>query len=156
MSEFWKIFSVFISCGLFFGKVGMPSAVIFFKFNFIKVFIVSCSGGIAGNVFFTYLSAGIIKWWEKVKHKYIFKHNKHPKVFTKSNRFIIKVKNRFGLYGIAFLSPVLLSQPLGAFLAERFFKNKKKVIIALSIAIVFWSVTLYFLFFFFFEITKYI
>lgn len=155
MTDFWKIFSVFISCGLFFGKIGMPSAVILFKFSFWKVFTVSCAGGITGNIFFTYLSAGIIKWWEKFKVKY-FKKRKHPKVFTKSNRFIIKVKNRFGLYGIAFLSPILLSQPFGAFLAERFFKNKKKVIFALSIFVVFWSVGLYFLFLFFAEIMHYL
>ena len=155
MQDFWKIFTVFISCGLFFGKVGMPSAVVLFKFNFLKVFLVSVSGGIFGNIFFTYLSAGIIKWWKKFKGKY-FSHHQHPKVFTKRNRFIIKVKKRFGLYGIAFLSPVLLSQPLGAFLAERFFKDKKKVIFAMSIAVMFWSLALYFLFLFFFELTKYI
>ncbi len=155
MNDFWKIFTVFISCGLFFGKVGMPSAVVLFKFNFLKVFLVSVSGGIGGNIFFTYLSAGIIKWWKKFKAKY-FREHKHPKVFTKRNRFIIKIKKRFGLYGIAFLSPILLSQPLGAFLAERFYKNKKKVIFAMSVAVVFWSVALYFLFLFFFEATKYI
>ncbi len=155
MYDFWKIFTVFISCGLFFGKVGMPSAVVLFKFNFLKVFLVSVSGGISGSIFFTYLSAGIIKWWKKIKEKY-FKEHKHPKVFTKRNRFIIKVKKRFGLYGIAFLAPILLSQPLGAFLAERFYKDKKKIIFAMSVAVVFWSVALYFLFLFFFEATKYI
>ena len=155
MTDFWKILSVFVSCGLFFGKVGMPSAVVFFKFNFLKVFIVTTAGGVTGNIFFTYLSAGIIRWWKSFKNKYFHKH-KHPKIFTRNNRFIIKVKNKFGLYGIAFLSPILLSQPLGAFLAERFYKDKKKVIFALSVCVVFWSIALYFLFLFFFKAMKYL
>jgi hypothetical protein len=53
------------------------------------------------------------------------------------------VKQKFGLAGIAFITPVLLSTPLGAFLAERFFKDKKKIIIYLTGATLFWAITMY-------------
>ncbi len=151
MIEFWKIFSVFISCMTFFGKVGMPAAVVLFDFHFLKVFAVTCSGGITGNILFTYVSAGILKWWEKFKEK---KFSSKKKVFTRSNRRIIKIKRRFGLFGIAFFTPILLSIPLGAFIAERFYKNKKKVITALSVSVVSWSIALYFLFLFFRDALK--
>ncbi|MBS1637490.1 MAG: hypothetical protein JST26_16360 [Bacteroidetes bacterium] len=152
-TEVWKIISVFISCALFFGKVGMPAAVSFFKFNFFKSITVSCAGGIFGSVFFTYLSAGLLKWWDRFKHKWFTKHQPKKK-FTKANRRIIRIKRRFGLTGIAILSPILLSIPLGAFLGERFYKKKGKVILYLSVSVVMWSFVLYFLFLFFYSAFK--
>lgn len=142
MAEFLKIFSVFITCIFFFVKLGMPTAVIVFKYNFIKVFVVTCAGGITGNVIFTYLSASIIKW----VHDYKVRKDKFHKkiVFKKSTRRIIKIKHRFGLVGIAFITP-LISMPIGAFVAEKFYKKKGKVILYLSISVMFWSVALYFI-----------
>jgi hypothetical protein len=128
----------------------MPAAVYAFDYNYLQCILTSCAGAIFSTIVFTYLSDGIIKWWEKFKDKWITK--KGPKKhFTKSNRRIIKIKNRFGLVGIAALTPILLSIPLGAFLAERFYKDKKKVIIYISIATVFWSNALYFIFLLFYK-----
>ncbi len=140
-----RYISVFLACTLFFSKIGMPAAVYAFDYNYLQCILTSCAGAIFSTIVFTYLSDGIIKWWNKLKDKWITK--KDPKKhFTKSNRRIIKIKNRFGLVGIAALTPIILSIPLGAFLAERFFKDKKKVIIYISIATVFWSNALYFIF----------
>ena len=153
MAEFWKILPAFLaSC--FFGKIGVSTSVILFKFDFVKTFAVTAGGGITGSIFFTYLSAGLIKWWSDFKKKYFKTHTKAP-VFTKKNRRIIKIKQRFGLYGIAFFSPILLSIPMGSFLGERFYKKKGKVILAMSAAVVFWTIGLYFLFFFLYKSTTY-
>jgi hypothetical protein len=142
MAEFLKILTVFITCTFFFVKLGMPTAVIVFKFNFIKVFLVSCAGGITGNIIFTYLSASFLKW----RHDYKVRKDKFHKkiIFSKSTRRIIRIKQRFGLTGLAFITP-LISQPIGAFFAEKFFKDKKKVILYLSVSVIFWSITLYFI-----------
>jgi hypothetical protein len=152
MSGFLKTLTAALLCSLFFSKLGMPAAVILFKFDFLKVFIVSCAGGIGGTVFYTYLSAGILRWWEKFKHTRPY--FKKKKIFTKGNRRIIKIKHRFGLTGIAVLTPVLLSIPLGAFLAERFYKKKLKVILAISIWVVIWSVVFYFIYYYFYDFFK--
>jgi hypothetical protein len=151
MAELVKIFSVFITCTFFFVKLGMPTAVIVFKYNFIKVILVSCAGGITGNIIFTHLSASILKW----THAYKLKRNKDHKkiIFSKSTRRIIRIKNRFGLAGIAFITP-LISQPIGAFFAEKFFKDKKKVILYLSVSVVFWSVAIYFILYLFHDKLK--
>jgi hypothetical protein len=152
MAGFFKVLSVIISCALFFGKVGMPAAVILFKFNFWKVIVVSNIGGILGVIVFTYISAGLLKWWNKYKRK---KWDSSKKTaFNSSNRRIVRIKNRFGLTGIAILSPILLSIPLGAFLGERFYKDKKKVIIYLSLSVIFWSFTLYAIFYLFYNQLK--
>src|SRR6266700_3714628 len=124
MAELLKILSVFVTCALAFGKIGFPTAMLVFNCNFIEVMLVACSGGIAGNVLFTYLSAAIIKW----RHNYRLKKHKihRKKIFTTFNRRVIRIKNKFGLVGIAFFTPMFLSTPVGAFLGDKFFKNKKK------------------------------
>ncbi len=146
MDDFFKIITVFVACIFFFVKLGVPSAIILFKYNFVKVILVTCSGGITGIILFTYLSASFLRW----RHNYKLKRNKdHKKViFSKSARRIIKIKNRFGLVGIAFITPII-STPIGSFIAEKFYKDKKIVILYLSVSVIFWSVTLYFLFYFF-------
>lgn len=140
MAEFLKILSVFFTCIFFFGKLGIPTAVVVFKYNFWKVILVACAGGITGNIIFTYLSSYILEW----RHNFRAKRNRihRKKIFTRFNRGVIRIKQRFGLKGIAFITPIIGS-PVGAFLAERFFKDKKKVILYLSISIVFWSIALY-------------
>ena len=80
-------------CSFWFSKLGMPAAVILFKFDFFKVLVVSCTGGIGGTIFYTYLSAGLIKWWEKYKQNNAKFQKK--KVFSTGNRRMIKIKNRF-------------------------------------------------------------
>jgi hypothetical protein len=146
MDDFLEIITVFIACIFFFVKLGVPSAIILFKYNFIKVILVTCSGGITGIVLFTFLSASFLKW----RHNYKLKRNKNHKkvIFTKSTRRIIKIKNRFGLVGIAFITPII-STPIGSFIAEKFYKDKKIVILYLSVSVIFWSIALYFLFYIF-------
>jgi hypothetical protein len=152
MEEVLKIATVILFCSLFFSKMGMPAAVILFKFNFWKVLIVSCIGGIGGAVAYVFLFSAILKWWDKFQEKRYA--GKKKLIFTKSNRKIIKIKNRFGLLGIAILTPALLSIPLGAFLADRFYKNKPKVILYLSFCVVFWSVACYFIYYTFYDSLK--
>lgn len=147
MTEFLKIFSVFISCVFFFAKLGVPGAILLFKFNFLKTFLVTVISGIFSTVVFTYFSSALIRWWNKFKEA----RNLFPnqKVFTKTNRRVIKIKNKFGLIGLAFIMPVFPGIPIGAFLAERFFANKQKIILYFSVSIVCWSVGIYLMFYFF-------
>lgn len=150
MEEIWKIIPVFITSMLGFGKISVPSAIALFDFNLWKVLIVTCSGGITGVILFTNISAVLMKWWHNAKMQY-FRNHRHPKVFTKGNRRIIRIKKRFGIWGIALVTPLGLSIPVGTFIAERFYKDKKKVVLVFSTAVIFWYVTIYFLLLFFYD-----
>ncbi len=151
MAQFLKIFSVFLTCSFAF-KIGFPTTFMVLNQNFVEVMLVSCGGGIAGNILFTYLSAAILKAIHNFRAKRGLIHKK--KVFTRFNRRVIRVKQRFGLAGIAFITPILLSTPVGAFLAERFFRDKKKIILYLSGATILWALMLYFILLFFHDSLK--
>lgn len=151
MNHFLKILSVFLTCSFAF-KIGFPTTFMVLERNFPEVIAVSCGGGIMGNIVFTYLSAAILKGIHNFRKKRGMIHRK--KVFTKFNRRIIRIKQRFGLAGIAFITPIFLSTPIGAFLAERFFKDKRRIIIYLSAATIFWAFAMYFILLFFYDSLK--
>lgn len=151
--EIWKFVSAALACTISLSKIGIPSVIAIYESNYFFALLSSCSGAIFGTIVFTYLSAGLLKWWDKLKEKWFT--SKHPKkIFTKSNRRVIRIKHRFGLTGIAILTPIFLSIPIGAFLAERFYKDKKKVIVYLSISSLLWCFILYFLYLFFYTSFK--
>ena len=151
LEEFLKILSVFVTCALAFGKFGMPTAVAVFGFDPLRVMIVTISGGIVGCILFTYISAALIRAVHNYRAKRNLIHRK--KIFTKFNRRVIRIRQRFGLAGIALITPIL-GTPLGAFLAERFYRDKRKVILYLSGSVVIWAVFEYLLFFFFYDAFK--
>ncbi|MBI3518709.1 MAG: hypothetical protein HY062_05065 [Bacteroidetes bacterium] len=148
-----QFISAALACTISLSKIGIPSVIAIYKSNYLMALTSSCTGAVFGTILFTYLFAGILKWWEKFKDRWFA--SKHPKkIFTKFNRRVIRIKHRFGLTGIAILTPIFLSIPIGAFLAERFYKDKKKVIIYLSISAIAWCFILYFIFLFFYDSFK--
>jgi hypothetical protein len=131
-------------------------------FNYIQTILITTIGGICGVLFFYYISGWIIsqykyiqpyiiKLWNKIKNKkhydnLIHLHLQKPKktrkgkIFTRRNRLIVNTKNKYGLIGIALLTPIFFSIPLGAFIANRYFSHKKRTPSYLAIAVIFWSV----------------
>ena len=148
-----QFISAALACTISLSKIGIPTVIAIYKSNYLLALLSSCTGAVFGTIIFTYLFAGILKWWDKLKEGMF--SSKHPKkIFTKFNRRVIRIKHRFGLTGIAILTPIFLSIPIGAFLAERFYKDKKKVIIYLSISAIAWCFILYFIYLFFYDTFK--
>ncbi len=144
MSLSWsKILTVFISSALK-PVVGIPAAVEL-GFGFWEAFIVCSLAGIFGTITFSFLIEGILKMYQKFVQRN-FPNRKNRK-FSWGNRLIIKIKKTFGLVGIAFIAPPLLSVPLGVFLCIRFFNDRPKVITWMSISVTFWAAVLYFLYY---------
>jgi uncharacterized membrane protein len=136
MKIFWEIVSVFLLSSVKFVFGGVPLAL-GLGFSFFKAVTVTSLGGFIGIVFFVFLSEKLIENVKKIKEK---KQIASKKIFTKKNKMIVKVKHRFGLVGIALLTPFLISIPLGCYLAVRYFKNKQRIIAYMFASILFWSI----------------
>jgi hypothetical protein len=120
--------------------ITVPFFIINEKLSFWESVLFGISSGTFGVVVFMYLSTGILSMWNWFKRKTgLFKRKKPKKVFSKKSRRWVKVKNKYGLFGIAALTPILLSIPIGCFIAMRYYKNKKKVFLYLFLAVVVWS-----------------
>ena len=140
--EWGQIISVFIASALKLGIVGVPMAAAF-KFSFLKTLLVCGSGGIFGSFVFGYLSAEVLVLWDWLMKKF-YPNRKKKKRFTKTNRLLVRIKKYFGIKGIAFISPLFLSSPLGSFVAIEFFRERHKTVLYMSVSAVLWTVILYF------------
>jgi hypothetical protein len=125
-----------------------------YNFNYIQTFLTTTTGGILGVLFFFYGSKYIVQWFITYKNQmfFLFGINRkreedellpeRKKVFTWKNKLIVITVRRFGLVGIALLTPTLLSIPVGTIIAARYFRNPRKVVGYLCASVVLWSLIL--------------
>src|SRR6185369_16063040 len=135
-ADWGSILSVFIACALKPGVIGLPLAAAL-KFSFLETLLVGSAGGVTGSIVFGFLSEEIVILWGRLMDK-IRPNRKKPRVFTRTNRIIVKVKKYFGIFGIAVISPLFLSIPLGSFVAIRLFGDRHKTILYMSFCAVAW------------------
>jgi hypothetical protein len=126
LSSTWKFAATF------------PVAVYLFNMSFFETIFYTNLGGLIGIVAFTFFSKGLIHLWEGfVPGKRQGK--KQRKVFTKRNRRLVIMRTRYGLPGIVFLTPVLLSIPIGTFLITKYYGSSKKIFFYFLVSNVAWS-----------------
>jgi len=113
----------------------IPLSIIKYDFNFIQTLLFSVAGGVLSVFVFAYLSDKI--------YKIINKRNKNKaKKRSVKKALAIKTARKYGLIGIAVLTPVFLSIPIGTYLALYFFPEKRKTIPILITSVVGWSLVL--------------
>lgn len=110
------------------------------EFTFFEANIYCIIGGSSGVLFFMFLSTQIIRVFNNIKS--FFVKSKPRKIFTGRNRRIVKFWRSYGLMGIAIITPVILSIPVGTFIAVKLNSNKKKIFLYMFCSIVLWSVIL--------------
>lgn len=114
-----------------------PVAIYVMKMSVAETLIYTNIGGIIGAFLFLGLSGFLIRTWEKYRSRF---YRKKKKIFTPANRRFIRIKRKYGLLGIVILSPVILSIPIGAFLAAKYYGVKPKVFALLIAGQILWSV----------------
>jgi uncharacterized protein YacL len=78
----------------------------------------------------------------EVLFKYLEKRRKKPRnKFSRMNRFIVKMKTKYGLLGMGLISG-MISVPIAGLLASRYFRDDKKAIPAFTLAFLLWTVFL--------------
>jgi hypothetical protein len=60
--------------------------------------------------------------------------------FTYMNKFIVRIRKRYGMWGIIVLSPVILSIPIGALLGTKYFPHRHSFIPYMILSISVWGV----------------
>ncbi|WP_337043329.1 hypothetical protein [Emticicia sp. 17c] len=70
----------------------------------------------------------------------IFQRKTKKKVFTKSTRLAVRVRRKFGLIGISFLTPILFSPIGGAILALAFRYHKGAIMFNMLISACVWGI----------------
>ncbi len=116
-------------------------------------------GGIGGFLFFYYLSKPIIRgldfMWPylcrmmlpvyRARYKSYCerrKSRKPSKIFSRKSRMIGKIRSTYGFWGIVFATPFILTIPVGAFLASKYYSRRKHIVLYMIMSIVGWEIVL--------------
>ncbi len=151
MSGFLKILIVLLVSSIKF--LVAPALSFGMGLNFIQTWLSTTGGGILGVIVFFFLSKWILQLYSRFFFYYF--HLIRVKIysllritlpkfiparkFTRRNRLIIKIVRKYGLFGIAAITPVLLSIPVGTFLATRYYSTNRYLLLYMSGSVLFWS-----------------
>lgn len=114
------------------------------QFNILQTLVSVGGAGVVGSFLFTFLFDGAINYYDRLMDKYFPSRKKNKRIFSRKTRFIIKAKKSFGILGIAAIAP-WISIPLASFLGVRFFSDRKRVFMWLSISCIIWAVIMHYL-----------
>ncbi|MBK8227187.1 MAG: hypothetical protein IPK70_08415 [Flavobacteriales bacterium] len=116
-----------------------------FNHTFWETVLLLSIGGAAGTVAFYLAGVGVLKRLHaravRNRDRRIAKGLTPKRVFTRSNRFIVRVKRSYGLLGLAIMPP-LLSVPITALIAAKYFHHDRRTLPVLLTAIACWSLVL--------------
>ncbi|MEQ8546867.1 MAG: hypothetical protein RIC03_03100 [Cyclobacteriaceae bacterium] len=99
-----------------------PALGMSYGFGVLETALLTLAGMMTTVYVFSYFGLGIRKLTSR-----LFKR-KRKKVFTPRNRRFVRLWQLYGVRGIAFFTPILLSPPIGAILANAFGGKKEDII----------------------------
>ena len=140
------------------------------KFTFFQTNLYTIIGGMLGVAVFMYFSEWIIEVYRflrklyrkslkkgkeifsppvadieeklEIHYDYIEQDKPRKKIFTRRNRRIVRIWKSYGLIGLAALTPILFSIPIGTFIITRLEHNHKKILLYMFISVSCWSLIL--------------
>jgi hypothetical protein len=111
-----------------------------FGLTFLQNFLYTSLGGCLGVLLFYGLSERLtersrLRWLRRREQRLAKGSTALAPIFTKMNRKIIRVKHVSGYLGVAALTPLVLTIPLGGILAARFFHHERFVLPAMLLSV---------------------
>lgn len=123
-----------------------PAVSYGFKHSYWETFFLTAAGGCLGMALFFLSGRQVLEVLRKRrlrKRALAISRGQRPKrIFTRTNRTIVRLKQAYGPQGVAFLLTPLLSVPLTALVAAKYFHNNKRTLPILMAAVVVWSLVL--------------
>lgn len=108
-------------------------------FGYMQTIIITALGGIAGVFFFYYLGGWLFKRKKATNLFSEIRKKDKTNIFNIERKLVEKIRVKYGLLGIIILTPVFLSIPLGAILANRYYSSKKRIPLYLVLSVICWS-----------------
>ncbi len=140
--EFWEILTVLLASSTKF----FPSpflAVNVYGLAFGQTVLWTSLGGIFGVLFFYGLSGELMDRARRRRLRKLAEGKvKRKRNFRPVTKISVRVKQRFGLIGLAFITPAIISIPFGSILAAKYFRRRGATLPALFLSVLLWSLLL--------------
>jgi len=111
--------------------------------NPVEGFLSTTIGSSIAVFIYVYGGTELIRFFRERKMRRQGEKYKKPMVFTKKNRFLVKIRKNGGLPLIAFLSPIFISLTVGCLLAITFIHNRPKIVTYMIISIFIWGIMIF-------------
>jgi hypothetical protein len=112
-------------------------------YGLVETIIITGIGGCLGVTFFFLSSGWILEHIEGRRTRAVREgRRKAPRSFTRTNKMIVKVKRRQGLNGLAAITPVLISIPVGTIIAAKYFRHDPRALPVLFSSVLIWDIIL--------------
>jgi|JI10StandDraft_1071094.scaffolds.fasta_scaffold10725_10 hypothetical protein len=105
--------------------------------------LLTALGGLSGMVLFYLTGTQVLEWF---RIRYVRRSTERiarglaPKpIFTRTNRWIVRIKHLYGVRGLAALAPPILSIPVTALLAAKYFRHERRTLPTLLASVLVWS-----------------
>lgn len=131
-----KIFSVFFISMLKF--IGGPLSATALGLRPLETIFICIAGMMTSVCLFSFFGK-----WLKI---HVLDRYRKPALFSPKNRRIVSLWHKFGIKGIAFLTPIFLTPIGGTIIATSFGESKKNIYIFMLISATFWAIILTFIF----------
>jgi uncharacterized membrane protein len=105
--------------------------------TYLETYACTVAGMMATVLLLTYLGLPIRQW--VAKH---WASRSQRKTFTPRNRRIVRIWTRYGMKGVAFLTPLLFSPPLGTLIAVSFGERPDRIVGYMLASAIFWGALL--------------
>lgn len=102
------------------------------KLTFWETYFVCVAGAVFSATIFYFSSELLMKRAHKKRLQAIKDAKENgtelpfKKKFTKTNKFIVRLKHRFGIYIVSMYAPLFLSVPIGTIITAKFYGKEKK------------------------------
>lgn len=101
--------------------------------HFALTFVAAVGGMTLSVLIFSFFGIKIKAYIVKTFYK------KQRRIFTPKNRRIVTVWLKYGLMGIAFLTPPLLTPPIGTLIAGGFGEPRGRIVLYMLVSSLFWG-----------------
>lgn len=122
----------------------VPSTMIGVGYTFWQTIVNTIVGAVFGVFVFYNVGELIFSSIDRWRGK----KGKQRKKFTKMNRFVVRFKSRFGVWGLAAMVGII-SVPICSVLAARYFGGNSRTVFVLILSVIVWTFALTSISFFF-------
>ena len=116
-----------------------PPVTLQLGYSFWETIFIMLAGGIAGTLVWYYIGGLLLKGIASVWRMFFPERKKPKKKFSRKNKLIVRVKSRWGLIGLALITPTIISIPIGTLLAARYFGNNWRTLPYMLLSVVMWG-----------------
>ncbi|MBD1398519.1 small multi-drug export protein [Pontibacter sp. JH31] len=121
--------------------IGGPLAGISLGLSYLETVLFTVAGMMTSVVIFSFVGRAASRWYSQ------YRRDRQKPVFGRRSRRIVRIWRKFGVIGVAFFTPLVLTPVFGTIVAAVFGVPRRQILLHMLWSAVFWGLVLTFMVF---------